>query len=58
MKFHDVGDGTVWITEQREAQFTQAQYMVDFCHLCDYLSAAGDVIAGNDISAWIEEYKD
>jgi hypothetical protein len=55
MKFHDVGDGTVWITERREAQFAQAQYMVDFCHLCDYLSAAGDVIAGNDISAWIEE---
>ena len=55
MKFHDVGDGTVWITERREAHFAQAQYMVDFCHLCDYLSAAGDVIAGNDISAWIEE---
>jgi hypothetical protein len=41
-KFHGVGDGAVWITEQMEAQFgTQAQYLVDFCHLCDYLSAAG-----------------
>ena len=47
-KFHGVGDGAVWITEQMETQFgTQAQYLLDFCHLCDYLSAAGDVIAGN-----------
>ena len=42
-----------------EAQFgTQAQYLVDFCHLCDYLSAAGEVIAANDKLAWMEEKKD
>jgi len=42
-----------------EVQFgTQAQYLVDFCHLCDYLSAAGEVSAGNDKPAWIEEQKD
>ena len=42
-----------------EAQFgTQAQYLVDFCHLRDYLSAAGDGIAGNDKPAWMEEKKD
>jgi len=58
-KIHGVGDGAVWITEQMEAQFgTQGQYLVDFCHLCDYLSAAGEVIAGNDKSAWMEEKKD
>jgi Uncharacterised protein family (UPF0236) len=58
-KFHAVGDGAVWITEQMEEQFgTQAQYLVDFYHLCEYLSAAGDVIAGNDKSAWMEEKKD
>ena len=58
-KIHGVGDGAVWITEQMEAQFgTQAQYVVDFCHLCDYLSAAGNVIAGNDQPAWMEEKKD
>jgi hypothetical protein len=34
-RIHGVGDGAVWITEQMEAQFgTQAQYLVDFCHLC------------------------
>ena len=58
-KIHGVGDGAVWITEQMEAQFgTQAQYLVDFCHLCDYLSAAGKVIAANDKLAWMEEKKD
>lgn len=57
-KFHGLGDGAVWITEQMEAQFgTQVQYRVDFCHLCDYLSAAGEVIAGSDKSAWMEEKK-
>jgi len=55
-KFHGVGDGAVWITEQMEARFgTQVQYLVDFYHLCEYLSAAGEVIAGNDQPAWIEE---
>ena len=34
-----------------------AQYLVDFCHLVDYLSAAGDAIAGNDKPAWMEEKK-
>jgi len=38
-RIHGVGDGAVWITEQMEAQFgTQAQYLVDFCHLCEYLA--------------------
>src|SRR5205807_8284249 len=46
-KFHGVGDGAVWITEQMEAQFgTQVQYLLDFYHLCDYLAAAGERIAG------------
>ena len=57
-KIHGVGDGAVWITEQMEAQFgTQAQYLVDFCHLCDYLAAAGEGIAGQEKAAWMEEKK-
>jgi hypothetical protein len=57
-RIHGVGDGAVWITEQMEAQFgTQARYLVDFYHLCDYLSAAGEGIAGNDKPAWMEEKK-
>jgi hypothetical protein len=58
-KIHGVGDGAVWISEQMEAQFgTQAQYLVDFYHFCDYLAAAGKAIAGNDQPAWMEEKKD
>jgi len=57
-RIHGVGDGAVWITEQMEAQFgSQVQYLVDFYHLCDYLSAAGDRIGGNDKPAWMEEKK-
>jgi len=55
-KIHGVGDGAAWIIEQMEAQFgSQAQYLVDFYHLCDYLGAAGKVIVGNDQAAWMEE---
>jgi hypothetical protein len=57
-KVHGVGDGAVWISEQMEAQFgSQAQYLVDLCHLCDYVAAAGEVIAGKGKSAWVEEKK-
>lgn len=57
-KIHGVGDGAVWITEQMEAQFgSQARYLLDFCHLCDYVAAAGEVVAGKDKSAWVEEKK-
>src|SRR5712691_7479795 len=52
-------DGAVWITEQMEAQFgTQAKYLVDFPHVCEYLSAAGEVIAGNNKPDWMEKQKD
>ena len=58
-KIHGVGDGAVWIIEQMEEQFgSQARYLVDFYHLCDYLAAAGEVIAGKDKPAWMEERKD
>ena len=58
-KIHGVGDGAGWITEQMEEQFgTLAQYLVDFYHLCEYLSAAADRIAGIDKAAWMKEKKD
>jgi hypothetical protein len=57
-KIHGVGDGAVWIPEQMEEQFgAQAQYLLDFYHLCDYLSAAGDGIAGKEKQTWMEEKK-
>ena len=57
-KIHALGDGASWIPNQAELQFgTQAQYLVDFYHLCDYLSAAADAIAAKDKQAWMEEKK-
>jgi Uncharacterised protein family (UPF0236) len=57
-KFHGLGDGASWITDQLELQFgTQAHYLVDFYHLCEYLSAAANVVAGNEKESWMEEKK-
>jgi hypothetical protein len=58
-KIHGVGDGAVWITERMEAQFgAQANYLVDFPHLCAYLSAAAEGIAAKDKPAWRKEKQD
>lgn len=57
-KFHCLGDGAPWINEQVELQFgAQANYLIDFYHLCEYLAAAGQKIAGTDKAAWLEEKK-
>ena len=45
MQVHAVGDGAKWIADQVEKQFgAQGRYLVDFYHLCDYLSAAAKAI--------------
>jgi hypothetical protein len=57
-KLHGVGDGASWITNQLDLRFgPHAKYLIDFPHLCEYLSAAADVIAGEDKAAWMEEKK-
>jgi hypothetical protein len=54
-----VGDGAVWIPERMEAQFgAQANYLVDFPHLCGYLSEAAEGIAAKDKPAWRKEKQD
>jgi hypothetical protein len=58
-KLHCVGDGASWITDQVDLQFgTQARYLIDFFHLCEYLSAAGERIAGEGKKAWVQENKE
>ena len=48
-KIHCVGDGAVWIAEQVEKHFgANAVYLIDFYHLCEYLSAAAVSCAPND----------
>ncbi len=57
---HAVGDGAPWIVGQVEAQFGgQARYLIDFYHVCEYLSAAAAAIApdGAARTAWIETQK-
>jgi Uncharacterised protein family (UPF0236) len=57
-KFHCVGDGAPWITNQVDLRFgPNAVYLVDFFHLCEYVAQATEVVAGEGKEAWIEEKK-
>lgn len=45
-KMHGVGDGACWIAEQFDVIFgTQASYLLDLYHVCDYLAAAAQTCA-------------
>ena len=58
---HAVGDGADWIALQVEERFGgQGSYLVDFYHVCDYLSAAAGAIHTDDIeaSAWLGKQKE
>lgn len=55
---HVVGDGAPWIVNQVEEQFgAWGCFLVDFYHLCDYLSAAADRCAPTQKKQWMEEQK-
>ena len=55
-KIHGVGDGATWIAAQFDNQFgAQSTYLIDFYHLCDYLSAASKSIPHNE--RWLEQQK-
>jgi len=57
---HGVGDGAHWIADQVEKQFgAQGSYLIDFFHVCDYLSAAGKAIVCDEQKhkTWIDEQK-
>lgn len=54
-RLHCVGDGARWIVRQVKAQFgAEATYLVDFYHVSDYLSAAGQVIGGSESRKWLK----
>ncbi len=53
-KLHGVGDGAPWIVKQIKQRFgAQADYLIDFYHLSEYLSGAASAIAGPDQSEWL-----
>ena len=60
-RVHAVGDGAPWIVGQVEEQFgEQGSYLVDFYHVCEYLSPAAETIAPGVAAreAWMEAQKD
>ena len=60
-RVHAVGDGAPWIVGQVEEQFgDQGSYLIDFYHVCEYLSAAAEAIAPDAAAreTWIEAQKD
>jgi hypothetical protein len=59
-RVHAVGDGAPWIVGQIEERFgEQGSYLIDFFHVCEYLSAAAKTIAPDAAAkAWMEAQKD
>jgi hypothetical protein len=58
---HAVGDGAPWIVGQIEEQFGErGSYLIDFYHVCEYLSEAAKTIvpAPATREAWMEAQKD
>ncbi len=59
-RIHAVGDGAQWIADQVEDQFgAQGSYLLDFYHVCDYLSVAAKAIVAqaDGQKAWLDEQK-
>lgn len=59
-RVHAVGDGAEWIATQVEHRFgANGGYLVDFYHVCEYLSAASKALCGDELSArrWLNEQK-
>lgn len=57
-QIHCVGDGATWIADQIEELFgDQANYLVDFYHVCEYLAAASVMCAKQNPVAWVEAQK-
>jgi hypothetical protein len=55
---HGVGDGALWIAAQIDQHFgSPGRYLIDFYHLCEYLSAASSVCAPDDAAAWLSQQK-
>ena len=60
-RVHGVGDGAPWIAKQVKKNFgQQGSYLVDFFHVCDYLSAAAQAITPEAAQqqAWLTQQKE
>ena len=55
-KLHCVGDGAKWIANQiKERLGEQANYLIDFYHLSEYLAGAAEVVVGANKTAWLQQ---
>lgn len=55
---HALGDGAQWIVDQVEEQFgSQADFLVDFFHMCEYLAEAAPWCNALDPKGWLWEKK-
>jgi hypothetical protein len=55
---HGLGDGATWIATQFKRVFaSQATYLIDFYHLCDYLAAASERCASKNPQLWRKQQK-
>lgn len=55
---HGLGDGAQWIVDQFENQFgTQAHFVIDFFHACEYLAEASHWCDGLYPEEWLKEKK-
>jgi hypothetical protein len=53
-RLHCVGDGAPWIANQIKQRWgAQADYLIDFYHLSEYLSGAAEMVAGPDKGEWL-----
>jgi hypothetical protein len=53
-KLHCVGDGAPWIAKQIKQRLgPQANYLIDFYHLSEYLSGAAEAVAGSQKREWL-----
>jgi hypothetical protein len=60
-RVHGLGDGAPWIAAQVKQRFgSQGSYLLDFYHVCDYLSAAAQAIETQPGAqqAWLSTQKD
>ncbi|MCP4348241.1 MAG: hypothetical protein GY795_22360 [Desulfobacterales bacterium] len=57
-KVHCVGDGALRIAGQADRVFgVQAEFLIDFYHLCDYLSSASKICAPDDYPSFFDRQK-
>jgi Uncharacterised protein family (UPF0236) len=58
-KIHCLGDGATWIYEQVERVFgLQANYLIDFFHLSEYLAYAAENCCHDNSKEWLKEQQE